>query len=73
MTGAAAAAGQPCRRAQRAPNEAEARKEIQSIRDRILAGEDFGALASQFSENPTTASNGGDMGPIRESQLKTDT
>jgi len=55
------------------PNEAEARKEIQSVRDRILAGEDFGALASQFSENPTYASNGGDMGPIRESQLKGNT
>ena len=55
--------------APKAPNEPEARKEIQSIRDRILAGEDFGTLASQFSES-TAASNGGDMGPIPESQLK---
>ena len=57
---------------QHPPNEAAARKEIESIRDRILAGEDFGTLASQYSENPSTASNGGDMGPIRESQLKSD-
>lgn len=56
--------------AQKAPNEPEARKEIQSIRDRILAGEDFGALASQFSENTNVASNGGDMGSIPETQLK---
>jgi peptidyl-prolyl cis-trans isomerase SurA len=69
VTGAAAQPGNTPP-AQRIPNEANARKEIESIRDRILAGEDFGALASQFSENPTYASNGGDMGPITESQLK---
>jgi peptidyl-prolyl cis-trans isomerase SurA len=55
-----------------APNEAEARKEIESIRDRIQAGEDFSALASQFSENASSASNGGDMGSFPESQLKTE-
>lgn len=57
--------------ARHTPNEAEARKEIESIRDRIQAGEDFGSLAAQFSENATYASNGGDMGKIGESQLKT--
>ena len=57
----------------RPPNEPEAKKEIQSIRSRIDTGEDFGNLASQFSENPNFASNGGDMGFIPESQLKTDT
>jgi peptidyl-prolyl cis-trans isomerase SurA len=56
----------------RVPNEAEARKEIQSIRNRIDSGEDFGTLAAQFSENPNTAPNGGDMGFIPESQLKGD-
>lgn len=55
-----------------APNEAEARKEIQSIRDRIQSGEDFGMLASQFSENANLASNGGDMGSVPETQLKSD-
>ncbi len=56
----------------RAPNEAEAKKEIQSLRNRIDSGEDFGTLAAQFSENANFASNGGDMGFIAESQLKTD-
>jgi peptidyl-prolyl cis-trans isomerase SurA len=58
--------------AHRALNEAEAKKEIQSIRNRIDSGEDFGTLASQFSENATFAPNGGDMGFIPESQLKGD-
>jgi peptidyl-prolyl cis-trans isomerase SurA len=57
----------------RAPNEAEAKKEIQSLLNRIDSGEDFGTLATQFSENANFASNGGDMGFIAESQLKTDT
>jgi peptidyl-prolyl cis-trans isomerase SurA len=54
----------------RQANEPEARKEIQSIRTRIESGEDFGALASQFSENSNSAQNGGDMGVIYESVLK---
>lgn len=54
------------------PNEADARKEIESIRERIQAGEDFGVLASQFSENANSASNNGDMGLILESQLKSE-
>lgn len=56
----------------RQPNEAEARKEIQSVRNRLQSGEEFGMLASQLSENTTYASNGGDMGSISESDLKTD-
>ena len=54
----------------RPPNEAEARKEIQTIHNRLESGEDFGALAAQFSENPNYASNGGDMGFVAESQLR---
>lgn len=54
----------------RAPNEADARKEIQNIQSRLMSGEDFGSLAAQFSVNPNTASNGGDMGFIPETQLK---
>jgi peptidyl-prolyl cis-trans isomerase SurA len=53
-------------------NEAEARKEIQSIRTRVESGEDFGMLASQFSENANYAPNGGDMGLVSESVLKSD-
>lgn len=58
--------------AARQPNEAEARKEIQSVRNRLQSGEDFGTLASQLSENTTYANNGGDMGSIPESDLKSD-
>ena len=54
----------------RAPNEAEARKEIQTIHNRLEAGDDFAALASQYSENPNSAPNGGDMGFITETQLR---
>jgi len=57
----------------RAPNEAEAKKEIQSIYNRLESGEDFGTLAAQFSENANYASNGGDMGFVPESQLRGDT
>jgi peptidyl-prolyl cis-trans isomerase SurA len=56
----------------RAPNEPEARKEIQTIHNRLDSGDDFGALASQFSENPNSNSNGGDMGFWTETQLHGD-
>ena len=55
--------------ARKVPNEAEARKEIQTIHNRLESGDDFAALASQFSENPNSAPNGGDMGFITETQL----
>jgi peptidyl-prolyl cis-trans isomerase SurA len=58
--------------ARRTPNEAEAKKEIQSIHNRLESGEDFGTLAAQFSENATFASNGGDMGLVPESYLRGD-
>jgi peptidyl-prolyl cis-trans isomerase SurA len=54
----------------KASGDADARKKIQALKNRIDAGEDFGLLASQFSENPNTSSNGGDMGFVYESQLK---
>lgn len=56
----------------RPPNEAEARKEIQMIHNRLQSGEDFDTLASQFSENANSAANGGDMGFVTESQLRSD-
>jgi peptidyl-prolyl cis-trans isomerase SurA len=47
------------------PNEvqddATTRQRLSAIRDRILAGEDFGALASVTSEDPGSASRGGDL------------
>jgi peptidyl-prolyl cis-trans isomerase SurA len=54
------------------PNEAEARKEIETIRGRLLNGEDFANLAAQFTENPNLAQNGGDMGTITDTQLHSD-
>lgn len=56
--------------ARRVPNEAEARKEIDNIRNRLQSGDDFGTLAAQYSENANFASNGGDMGFVPESQLQ---
>lgn len=48
------------------PNEvqddATTKQRLEAIRTRILAGEDFGALASVTSEDPGSASRGGDLG-----------
>jgi peptidyl-prolyl cis-trans isomerase D len=41
---------------------AEARARIEEIRDRILAGEDFAALAEELSDDPGSAAQGGDLG-----------
>ena len=54
----------------KASGDADARRKIQALKNRVDAGEDFGMLASQFSENPNTNSNGGDMGFVYESQMK---
>jgi len=47
----------------------EARKKISALKNRVDSGEDFGALAINYSENPQTSSSGGDMGSLSESQL----
>jgi peptidyl-prolyl cis-trans isomerase SurA len=56
----------------KAANDADAKKKIQALHNRLESGEDFGALAMNFSEQPQTASNGGDMGFVPESQLHQD-
>ena len=56
----------------KAMNDAEARKKIQMLYDRLKNGDDFATLATNFSENPENASNGGDMGYIAEDVLKSD-
>jgi peptidyl-prolyl cis-trans isomerase SurA len=56
----------------KATSDEDARKKIQAIKNRIDSGEDFSELAANFSERPDTAPNGGDMGFVNESQLKTD-
>jgi peptidyl-prolyl cis-trans isomerase SurA len=54
----------------KATSEADARKKIQALYSKLESGEDFAALAENFSEDPNTASNGGDMGFVYESQLR---
>jgi peptidyl-prolyl cis-trans isomerase SurA len=56
----------------KAMNEAEARRKIETLHNRLESGDDFGALAMNFSENPNTAGNGGDMGFVPDSQLRQD-
>ncbi len=56
----------------KAGSDEEARKKIQALKNRVDAGEDFGALAMNFSERQDTAPNGGDMGFVSESQMKAD-
>jgi peptidyl-prolyl cis-trans isomerase SurA len=54
----------------KATNDADARKKIDALRNRVESGEDFGSLAMNFSENPQTSPSGGDMGLVPESQLR---
>jgi peptidyl-prolyl cis-trans isomerase SurA len=54
----------------KAQNEAEARKKVQTVLTRLEAGEDFASLAMTYSEDSSTAQNGGDLGIIPESALK---
>ena len=43
-------------------NEEETEKQLNEIRQRIIAGDDFGSLADEFSEDPGSAKQGGDLG-----------
>ena len=54
----------------KAAGEADAKSKIQALHQKLENGEDFGALAMNFSEDKDTASNGGDMGFMFESQLQ---
>jgi peptidyl-prolyl cis-trans isomerase SurA len=56
----------------KATTDAEAKKKIQALKNRLDSGEDFGSMAMNFSERPETASNGGDMGFVAESQMHAD-
>lgn len=56
----------------KASGDADAKKKIQILHNRLESGEDFSSVAMNFSEDPNTASNGGDMGFVAESALKTD-
>ena len=56
----------------KATTDVEAKKKIQALKVRLESGDDFAALAANYSEDPSTASNGGDMGFPTESQLRSD-
>jgi peptidyl-prolyl cis-trans isomerase SurA len=56
----------------KASNDAEAKKKIQSLRNRLDSGEDFASVAARFSEDSASSANGGDIGFVYESQLHTD-
>lgn len=54
----------------KAQNETQAKQKIQELLNRLQSGEDFATLAMNFSEDPDTASNGGDMGFVPESAFR---
>jgi peptidyl-prolyl cis-trans isomerase SurA len=54
----------------KAANEADARKKIQMLANRLDSGDDFATLAMNFSEDSETSANGGDLGFTPESALQ---
>ena len=54
----------------KAQNEADARKKIQMIINRLDSGDDFATLAMNYSEDTDTSGNGGDLGFTPESSLR---
>ena len=50
-----------------ATNEAEAQRKVKMLMDRLNSGADFSALAMDYSEDVSTAANGGDLGYVPES------
>ncbi len=57
-------------KADKAQNEPDARKKIQTVLNRLDSGEDFATLAMNYSEDPETSTNGGDLGFTPESSLR---
>jgi peptidyl-prolyl cis-trans isomerase SurA len=54
----------------KAQNEADARKKIQMLSNRLDSGDDFATLAMNYSEDSETSGNGGDLGFTPESSLQ---
>jgi peptidyl-prolyl cis-trans isomerase SurA len=52
-----------------AATDAEARRKASALFAQIQEGTDFGQLAIDYSEDPSTSANGGDLGYIPESAL----
>jgi peptidyl-prolyl cis-trans isomerase SurA len=54
----------------KASNDVEARRKIEMIHNRLESGEDFATVANNYSEDTSDANNGGNMGFIPESSLR---
>lgn len=52
-----------------AATPAEARRKVDSLIDQLKAGADFSTLAADYSEDPQTAPQGGDLGFLPESTI----
>ncbi|MGC2662440.1 MAG: SurA N-terminal domain-containing protein [Bryobacteraceae bacterium] len=53
----------------KAQNDQQAITKMQMLQMRLGQGEDFGALAQNYSEDPDNAANGGDIGFVPQSSL----
>ncbi len=49
--------------------KAQAREKLEALRQRVLAGESFQDLAKQFSEDPVSARQGGELGFFKKREL----
>jgi peptidyl-prolyl cis-trans isomerase SurA len=56
----------------KASGEADAKKKITALHQKLENGEAFDAVAMQYSEDPNTSSSGGDRGLVPESALHSD-
>jgi peptidyl-prolyl cis-trans isomerase SurA len=54
----------------KAQNDDQAKKKIENVYARLRQGEDFAQLAQNYSEDPNSSQNGGDLGFIAESALE---
>ena len=54
----------------KAQTDEQARKKVEMLMARIRQGDDFAQLAQNYSEDPNSAPNGGDLGFIPESALE---
>ena len=45
-----------------ATSEAEAKRKLAMLMDRLNGGADFAQVATDYSEDPSTSTNGGDLG-----------
>jgi peptidyl-prolyl cis-trans isomerase SurA len=54
----------------KAQNDEQAQKKINMVLARLRQGDEFAMLAQNFSEDPNTSTNGGDLGFIPESTLE---